>query len=168
MVQTILELKGISLNFGGIQALIDVDLNVKDGEILSIIGPNGAGKTCLLNCINGFYKPSKGTIIFEGHELTRLHPHKIARIGIARTFQNIALYSGMSTVDNLMAGRHSFIRQNFVTGALYFGPGRGEEMKHRRVVEEIIDFLEITPVRKKIVGTLPYGLRKEVLEEPSP
>jgi branched-chain amino acid transport system ATP-binding protein len=151
-----------SLHFGGVTALADVSLDIRDNEILAVIGPNGAGKTALLNCLSGFYKPQQGEIYFEGQTVTHLRPHRLTRLGMARTFQNIALYTGLSTEDNIMAARHVLMRQNFVAGALYFGWARREEIAHRRIVEEIIDFLEIAPVRKKIVGLLPYGLRKRV------
>jgi branched-chain amino acid transport system ATP-binding protein len=155
-------LEHLSLRFGGVNALTDVSLDIRDNEILAVIGPNGAGKTALLNCLSGFYKPQEGEIYYEGRTITRMRPHKLARLGMARTFQNIALYTGLSTEDNLMAARHVLMRQSFIAGALYFGPARKEEIAHRRIVEEIIDFLEIAPVRKKIVGLLPYGLRKRV------
>ncbi|GAF71940.1 unnamed protein product, partial [marine sediment metagenome] len=131
-------------------------------EILAIIGPNGAGKTCLLNCINGFYKPQSGEICYEGRDITRIRPDKAAQLGLARTFQNIELYAGMSTLDNLMAARHILMSQNFISGSLYFGPARKEEIEHRKTVENIIDFLEMEPIRKKVVGALPYGMRKRV------
>ena len=152
----------VSLNFAGISALLYVSLEARQGEILAIIGPNGAGKTSLLNCINNFYRPDRGRIIFEGHDLTRLPPHRIAQLGIARTFQNIALYTGLSTLDNLMAARHIHMRAGFLQSLLYWGPAQREDIAHRQVVEEIIDFLEIEHIRKAIVGTLPYGLRKRV------
>jgi branched-chain amino acid transport system ATP-binding protein len=139
-----------------------VSIDVRSGEILAIIGPNGAGKTCVLNCLNGFYKPQKGEIYFEGKRITRIRPDRAARLGLARTFQNIELFSGLSTLDNIMAARHVLMRQNFLSSSLYFGPAHSEEIKHRRVVEDIIDFLEIEPIRKSIVGSLPYGLRKRV------
>jgi branched-chain amino acid transport system ATP-binding protein len=135
---------------------------VRDNEILAIIGPNGAGKTALLNCINGFYKPQKGEIYFDDQRITRLRPDKLAKLRIARTFQNIELFTGLTTQDNIMAARHVLMRQNFLTGALYFGWTHREEIRHRQTVEEIIDFLEIESVRKKPVGVLPYGLRKRV------
>jgi branched-chain amino acid transport system ATP-binding protein len=160
--KAVLEVKNISLSFGGVNALIDVSLEVKSNEILAIIGPNGAGKTALLNCINGFYKPQKGEIYFGKQKITRQRPDKLARLGIARTFQNIELYTGLSTQDNIMAARHVLMKQNFVTGALYFGWSHREEIKHRQTVEEIIDFLEIQAIRKKVVGALPYGMRKRV------
>jgi len=157
-----LRVENLSLSFGGVNALSDVSLDVRTDEILAVIGPNGAGKTALLNCINGFYKPQTGEIYFDGQRITRSRPDKLARLGIARAFQNIALYTGLSTEDNIMAARHVWMKQTFVTGALYFGWARREEIAHRQVVEEIIDFLEIAPVRKKVVGSLPYGMRKRV------
>ena len=160
--QAVLRIDNLSLSFGGVTALIDVSIEIRDKEILAIIGPNGAGKTALLNCINGFYKPQKGEIYFEDQRITRMRPDKLAKLGIARTFQNIELYTGLSTQDNLMAARHVLMRQNFITGALYIGGALKEEIEHRKTVEEIIDFLEIAPIRKKVVGLLPYGMRKRV------
>jgi len=157
-----LRIESLSLSFGGVNALSDVSLDIRDNEILAVIGPNGAGKTALLNCINGFYKPQRGAILYDGREITRMRPDKLAKLGIARTFQNIELYTGLSTQDNIMASRHVLMKQNFLTGALYFGWAQNEEIRHRAIVEEIIDFLEIAPIRKKIVGLLPYGLRKRV------
>jgi branched-chain amino acid transport system ATP-binding protein len=157
-----LSIQNLSLGFGGVRALTDVNLDIRDNEILAIIGPNGAGKTALLNCINGFYKPQKGEIYFDGKRITRMRPDKLARLGIARTFQNIELYTGLSTQDNIMAARHVLMKQNFITGAIYFGWSHREEIEHRRIVEEIIDFLEIQSLRKKVVGVLPYGMRKRV------
>ncbi len=153
---------GVDLSFGGTQALMDVSFGVRPGEILAIIGPNGAGKTSLLNCINRFYKPDSGSIIFEGKDITKLPPNKIARLGVARTFQNLALYTGLSTVDNLMAARHIHMRQSMLSSMLYWFGAQKEEIENRRIVEEIIDFLEIEHIRKAIVGALPYGLRKRV------
>jgi branched-chain amino acid transport system ATP-binding protein len=182
--QVKIRLDGLSLSFGGAKALTDVSLDINDREILAIIGPNGAGKTCILNCLNGFYKPQKGEIYFEGQKITRIRPDKAARLGLARTFQNIELYSGLSTLDNIMAARHILMKQSPLGGALNFsvslagrrrdgGSGRElteplvsfphfEEIRHRHIVEDIIDFLEIEPIRKKVVGTLPYGMRKRV------
>ena len=160
--QVKMRIENLCLSFGGVRALIDVSLDLRDKEILAIIGPNGAGKTCILNCINGFYKPQEGEIYYEGQKITRLRPDKIARLGIARTFQNIELYSGLTTLDNLLAARHVLMKQNFLSSALYFGWAHGEEIRHRKTVEDIIDFLEIEPIRKKVVGMLPYGLRKRV------
>jgi branched-chain amino acid transport system ATP-binding protein len=150
------------LSFGGVNALADVSMEIRDKEILAIIGPNGAGKTALLNCINGFYKPQKGEIVYDGKRITRMRPDKLAKLGIARTFQNIELYTGLSTQDNIMAARHVLMKQNFVTGGLYIGWAQKEEIEHRQTVEEIIDFLEIAPIRKTVVGVLPYGMRKRV------
>ncbi len=155
-------IENLSLSFGGVQALTNVSLEIRDKEILAIIGPNGAGKTALLNCINGFYKPQRGEIYFGARKITRMRPDKLAKMGIARTFQNIELYTGLSTQDNIMAARHVLMKQNFVTGALYYGPARREEIEHHHTVEEIIDFLEIESLRKTVVGVLPYGMRKRV------
>jgi branched-chain amino acid transport system ATP-binding protein len=157
-----LQVDKLLLSFGGVFALHEVSLDVRDNEILAVIGPNGAGKTALLNCINGFYKPQQGEIYFNGRKITRMRPDKLAKLGIARTFQNIELYSGLSTQDNIMAARHVLMKQNFVTEALYLGWALQEEIRHRQTVEEIIDFLEMAPMRKKIVGVLPYGVRKRV------
>jgi len=160
--QVKLRVDRLSLDFGGVRALDQVSMDIRDNEILAIIGPNGAGKTALLNCINGFYKPQEGEIYYDGRRITRMRPDKLAELGIARTFQNIELYTGLSTQDNIMAARHVLMKQNFIAGALYFGWAHEEEIEHRQTVEEIIDFLEIAPIRKKIVGVLPYGLRKRV------
>ena len=157
-----LRIDNLLLSFGGVSALADVSMDIRDKEILAIIGPNGAGKTALLNCLNGFYKPQKGEIYFDGKRITRMRPDKLAKLGIARTFQNIELYTGLSTQDNIMAARHALMRQSFITGGLYVGWALNEEIKHRQTVEEIIDFLEIAPIRKKVVGLLPYGMRKRV------
>ncbi len=160
--KTKIKIDNISLNFGGVKALSNVSVDVKENEILAIIGPNGAGKTCLLNSINGFYKPQSGEIYYEGKRITRIRPDLAAKMGLSRTFQNIELYSGLSTLDNLMAARHIMMRQNFLTGGLFFKWAKNEEIEHRRTVEDIIDFLEIESIRKKTVGTLPYGMRKRV------
>jgi branched-chain amino acid transport system ATP-binding protein len=160
--EVILRIDKISLRFGGVTALNKVSLDVRNNEILAIIGPNGAGKTALLNCISGFYKPQEGDISFDGQKITRMRPDKLARRGIARTFQNIELYGGLSTQDNIMAARHVLMKQNFITGALYWHWALKEEVEHRQTAEEIIDFLEIAPIRKKVVGILPYGMQKRV------
>jgi branched-chain amino acid transport system ATP-binding protein len=160
--QVKLRIENLMLSFGGVNALTDVSLDVRNHEITAVIGPNGAGKTALLNCINGFYKPHRGEIYYDGQPIARMRPDKLAKLGIARTFQNIELYTGLSTQDNIMAARHALMRQNFIAGALYFGWSRREEIEHRRTVEEIIDFLEIAPIRKKVVSLLPYGMRKRV------
>ena len=157
-----LKIENLTLSFGGVKALRNTSLDMKENEILAIIGPNGAGKTCILNCINGFYKPQEGEIYYDGQPIARMRPDKITRLGIARTFQNIELYSGMTTLDNLMAARHVLMKQSALSTALYFGPAHKEEIQHRKAVEDIIDFLEIEPIRKKVVGALPYGMRKRV------
>ncbi len=158
----ILDLKDINLHFGGIMALNDVSFDVREGEIFAIIGPNGAGKTSIFNCISGLYSPDSGQILFKGKNIVKMSPFKRAQLGLARSFQNIELFKGMTVIDNLMLGRHIHMRTNLITGGLWFGKARNEEIKHREVVEEIIDFLEIQDIRKKTVGTLAYGLQKRV------
>ena len=160
--EPILAVENISLRFGGVQALSDVSFDVKRGEIRAIIGPNGAGKTSMLNVINGFYQPNAGRIRFRGQSLARMRPGFAARHGIARTFQNVALFRGMSTLDNLMTGRALKMRRGFPWQVLRQGPAMTEEIEHRRVVEEIVDFLEIEAIRRVPVGRLPYGLQKRV------
>ncbi len=162
MTNVHMSVRNVSLAFGGTQALNDVGFDVFQGEILAIIGPNGAGKTSMLNCVTGFYRPNTGSITFEGHEITRTPAHKIAGLGIARTFQNLALYTGLSVLDNIMAARHIHMQSSMWQNMLYWGPALREELAHRRRVEEIIDFLEIEHIRKAIVGALPHGLRKRV------
>ncbi|MCY4061097.1 MAG: ABC transporter ATP-binding protein [Chloroflexi bacterium] len=157
-----LHVDNITLSFGGIQALQNVQFEINAGEIFAVIGPNGAGKTSLINSINGFYTPQQGRILFEGADISRLPPHDRAKLGISRTFQNIALYTNATVLDNLMAARHIHMKTNMLAGALFWGPAQREEIAHRRRVEEIIDFLELEPIRKSIVGTLSYGLRKRV------
>jgi branched-chain amino acid transport system ATP-binding protein len=161
-MSVLLRVEDLSLSFGGTQALLNISFDVIQGEILAIIGPNGAGKTSLLNCLNSFYHPDDGRITFENQDLTKLPPYRIAELGIARTFQNLALYTGMSVVDNLMAARHIHMKHGMIAGALYIGKARNEEIHHRQIVEEIIDFLEIEHIRKAVVGALPHGLRKRV------
>ena len=158
----LLEVDRISLGFGAVQALSDVSVAVREREILAIIGPNGAGKTSLLNCINGVYRPQSGRIAFDGEPRGNLSPADIARQGIARTFQNVALFRGMTTLDNIMTGRNTKIAGGLFAQALYWGRYVREELRHRRAVEEIIDFLEIQDIRKTPVGRLPYGLQKRV------
>ncbi len=158
----LLEANGIFLSFRGVSALTDVSLTVGAGTIHAIVGPNGAGKTSLLNCISGVYRPQRGTIRFDGRDLTRVAPSSRTALGIARTFQNIALFRGMTVLDNLLIGRHVHQRTGVLTGALYAGPGQREEIAHRELVEDVIDFLEIQHIRKKVVGTLAYGLQKRV------
>jgi branched-chain amino acid transport system ATP-binding protein len=158
----LLEARGVSKHFGGVQAVGGVDLIVGQRDILSVIGPNGAGKTTLINTVSGIHRADAGTIRLAGHDITRRAPHEIARLGIARTFQNVALFRGLTVVDNLMLGRHVHVRSNPFAAALYWGPGRREEVRHRQVVEDVIDFLEIGAIRTTIVGTLPLGLQKRV------
>jgi len=158
----LLEANGIILSFRGVTALSDVSLGVESGVIHAIVGPNGAGKTSLLNCISGVYRPQRGTILFDGRDVSRLAPSARTGLGIARTFQNIALFRGMTVLDNLLIGRHVHQHTGVVSGSVYLGPARREEIAHRKVVEDIIDFLEIQHVRKKVVGTLAYGLQKRV------
>ena len=159
---TILSVQGICLSFGGVTALDDVSFEVKQGEIRAIIGPNGAGKSSMLNCINGFYNPRDGQITFKGQTRNNMKTHEAAKQGIARTFQNIALFDGMATLDNIMTGRNLKMKKNLFWQALYFGPARKEEMEHREIVEKMINFLEIAAIRKVRVGQLPYGLQKRV------
>jgi branched-chain amino acid transport system ATP-binding protein len=159
---TLLAVEGVSLSFGGVKALQEVSFDVRSREIRAIIGPNGAGKSSMLNVINGVYRPQAGTISFKGSVRRAVEPHDAAQNGIARTFQNIALFRGMSVLDNLMTGRNLKMRRNFLEQALYWGPAQREELAHRVKVEEIIDFLEIQHIRRTPVGRLPYGLQKRV------
>jgi branched-chain amino acid transport system ATP-binding protein len=153
----------ITLTFGGINALSGVTTGVRPGEIFAVIGPNGAGKTCLLNCINRFYQPEEGRILFEGQELLKIKTHKIAELGIARTFQNVELFGHMTVLYNIKLGRHVHLKSGFLSGGIHYGKTRREEMILRKEIEEtIIDFLEIEPIRKKVVHTLPYGMQKRV------
>jgi branched-chain amino acid transport system ATP-binding protein len=157
-----LHVQDISLSFGGIKALQNINFTVPDGSITAVIGPNGAGKTSLINSINGFYQPQQGVILLDGKDITQAPPYKRAQMGISRTFQNIALYTNMTALDNLMAARHIHMKTNMLLGAFFLGPAEREEVEHRRRVEEIIDFLEMQAIRKSIVGTLAYGLRKRI------
>jgi branched-chain amino acid transport system ATP-binding protein len=158
----VLKVDDISLSFGGVKALTDVSFDIRKGEVRAIIGPNGAGKSSMLNCINGFYHPQKGTITYKGMARKQMRPHDAAAQGIARTFQNIALFKGMSTLDNIMTGRLLKMKSGFFAQALHWGPAQKEEIEHREFVERIIDFLEIQAIRKTQVGRLPYGLQKRV------
>jgi branched-chain amino acid transport system ATP-binding protein len=158
----ILDLRHISLSFGGVKALTDISFDVREHEIRAIIGPNGAGKSSMLNVINGVYRPQEGEIIYRGEHLRDMNTYAAAKSGIARTFQNIALFKGMSVLDNIMTGRNLQIKTNFLLQALHLGPARKEEIAHRVKVEEVIDFLEIQHIRKTPVGRLPYGLQKRV------
>jgi len=158
-----LAVEDIYLSFGGLQALSGVSTGVRKGQIFSIIGPNGAGKTCLLNCINSFYRPEEGRIIFEGRDITRMKPHKIASLGIARTFQNVELFAHMTVIDNIKLGRHIHLRSDFLSDGIYYGRTRKQEVALRKDLEEnIIDLLEIEHIRKSQVRILPYGLQKRV------
>jgi branched-chain amino acid transport system ATP-binding protein len=158
----LLEVESISVRFGAVHALNQVSLDVRRGEILAIIGPNGAGKTTLLNVISGFYQPQEGRILFEGRDRTHLRAPDVAALGLARTFQNVALFRGMTVLDNIMTGRLLKMRGSFLWEALYWGPARRQELEHRAFVERIIDFLEIQAIRKTPAGRLPYGLQKRV------
>ncbi|MBI4965750.1 MAG: ABC transporter ATP-binding protein [Desulfomonile tiedjei] len=158
----LLRCESISLKFGGVWALTDISLEVKKGEIVSIIGPNGAGKTCIINTITGFYRPSQGNIYFKERQITGLPAHKVCALGIARTFQNIELFTGLTVLDNILAARHIFLKSNLISSCLYFGFAQQEEIQERKIVEDIIDFLEMEAIRKQEVGILPYGQRKRV------
>jgi len=158
----VMEVKNITQRFGGVTAIKDVSFDIREGEIRAIIGPNGAGKSSMLNVINGFYHPQEGEVWFHGRKRGPMKPHQIARQGIARTFQNIALFHGMSTLDNIMTGRLTKMHRNIFWQALWRGPAEREEIEHREKVEHVIDFLEIQAIRKTPVGRLPYGLQKRV------
>ena len=160
--EPLLSVEAITVRFGAIQALSDVSVDIHRGEIVAIIGPNGAGKTTLLNAISGFYHPQEGRILFQGKDRTRFKPFDVAALGIARTFQNVALFKGMSVLDNIMTGRLLKMRGNFLLDAVYWGPARRQELEHRAAVERVIDFLEIQAIRKTPAGRLPYGLQKRV------
>ena len=158
----ILEVEGVSLAFGGVKALSDVSFDVREHEVRAIIGPNGAGKSSMLNVINGVYRPQAGRITYRGETRTAMEPHRSAERGIARTFQSLALFKGMTVLENILAGRNLMMKSNILLQALRVGPALAEEIEHRKRVEEIIDFLEIQHVRKTPVGRLPYGLQKRV------
>ena len=160
--EVMLSVENVSLAFGGVRAIADVSFDVRKGEIRAIIGPNGAGKTSMLNVINGFYHPQHGTITFKGNKRSQMRPYIAASQGIARTFQNVALFKGMSTLDNIMTGRALKMKRGLLAHALHWGPARSEEIVHREAVERIIDFLEIQHIRRTPVGKLPYGLQKRV------
>jgi branched-chain amino acid transport system ATP-binding protein len=160
--EVILDIKNISLAFGGVKALTDISFNVREHEIRAIIGPNGAGKSSMLNCINGVYTPQQGSINFRGQSFSHMNSRQVAEMGFARTFQNLALFKGMSVLDNIMTGRNLKMKTNIFQQALRFGSAEREETEQRQFVERIIDFLEIQPYRKTPVGRLPYGLQKRV------
>jgi branched-chain amino acid transport system ATP-binding protein len=158
----LLTAEDVELSFKGVTALHGVSLAVRTGELLAVIGPNGSGKTSFLNCVSGFYRPQRGRILLGGADLCRRAPHAIARLGVARTFQNIALYSGLTAIENLLAARHIFFHSTFLEGGMLFGRALREEVRHRRVCEEIMDLLDLQPVRDRQVGMLSYGWRKRV------
>jgi len=160
--EVVLEVQNISLRFGGVKALSDITFDVREHEIRAIIGPNGAGKSSMLNCINGVYQPQEGSISLRGKTFRHMNSRQVAEMGVARTFQNLALFKGMSVLDNIMTGRNLKMKSSFLMQALYWGPARREEIAHRMKCEEIIDFLEIQHIRKTPVGRLPYGLQKRV------
>ena len=158
----ILSFDNVSISFGAVAALTGISFDVHEREIVAIIGPNGAGKTTALNVINGVYQPTDGTITYKGEVRTRMRPHQAAVQSIARTFQNVALFKGMSTLDNIMTGRNLKMKSNLLMQGLYWGPAQREEIEHRQAVEKVIDFLEIESIRKTNVGRLPFGLQKRV------
>ena len=157
-----LEVKGLTLKFGGITALNEIDLSVRTGELVAIIGPNGAGKTSLLNCITGYYKAQEGQIFFNGQDITPLHTHHLTKLGIGRTYQNIELFPGMTVLSNMLLARHVHCNYSVGRASVFSKSVRKEEIRHRQVLEELIDFLEMQSIRKKFVGSLPYGMRKRV------
>ena len=157
-----LEVERLSLRFGGVKALNGIDISVHTGELVAVIGPNGAGKTSLLNCLTGFYKPQSGRIVFNGKDITHLRPHQLVQVGIGRTFQNIELFPGMTVLSNMLLARHKYCTYGIAGACLFSASIRRKEIEQRRVVEELIDFLEIQGIRKKTVGSLPYGLMKRV------
>jgi branched-chain amino acid transport system ATP-binding protein len=157
-----LEVRNLSLHFGGVKALSNVGLSVRTGEIYAVIGPNGAGKTSLMNCITGFYRPQSGQIFFNGENIIHLKPHELVKVGIGRTFQNIELFPGMTVLSNMLLARHIHCRYRFGPASLFLPSVRREEVRHRLILEELIDFLELQPIRKKTVGSLPYGMMKRV------
>lgn len=158
----ILEVENVSLQFGGVKALDNVSYHINEGEIFSLIGPNGAGKTSMLNCISGLYQPTSGSIRYKGKDITKMKPYERTSLGIARAFQNIALFAHMSVLDNIKLGRHSLMKSGVISGGFYFGKSSKEEIEHRKKVEEVIEFLELQDIRHTPVGTLSYGLQKRV------
>jgi branched-chain amino acid transport system ATP-binding protein len=159
---TVLDLRNITLRFGGVEAIKDISFDIREGEIRAIIGPNGAGKSSMLNVISGFYVPQEGEVWFRGARRPQMKPYQVAQQGVARTFQNIALFEGMSVLDNVMTGRIGHMRANMLQQAWWWGRARDEETENRAAVERVIDFLEIQHIRKTPVGRLPYGLKKRV------
>jgi branched-chain amino acid transport system ATP-binding protein len=162
MADTILTVRNVHLAFGGLQVLMDVSLDIEEGDILGLVGPNGAGKTALLNCMNGVYTPNEGTILFQGHRINGLPPYQIASLGIGRTFQLIELFSQMTVLENTLLGEHSKLKTGVFAGGLFWGPCRREEASARRKAEEILYFLELSPYRNRVVGSLSFGIQKLV------
>ena len=160
--RTMLEISDLALSFGGLTALEGINFSLFENELLAVIGPNGAGKTCALNCVNGYYRPQGGDILLEGQSIKKLPVYRRAAAGIARTFQNVALFDGLTTLDNIMVARHIRLKPSALAGAFFFGRELNKEIRNRRIVEEIIEFLEIQQIRQQVVGSLPYGLRKRV------
>lgn len=158
----LLRVESLSLMIGGLQILSDIALEVREGELFTIIGPNGAGKTSLLNCVNGLYRPARGRIVFKGQDITGWRAHERARRGIARVFQNVELFKGTTVINNLLLGRHALMKTGVMAGGIFYGPAKREEVEHRRKAEEIIELLEIEPIRYQVVGNLSYGLQKRV------
>jgi branched-chain amino acid transport system ATP-binding protein len=157
-----LEVKDLTLRFGGITAINGLDFALRSGELIAVIGPNGAGKTSLLNCITGYYRPQQGRVIFNGSDITHLSTHRLVKIGIGRTYQNIELFPGLDVLANMLLARHSHCHYGIFQGAFFTGAARNEEIRHRRILEELIDFLEMHSIRNQPVGGLPYGMRKRV------
>jgi len=157
-----LRIENLTLGFGNLIALQSVSLELRKGEILGVIGPNGAGKTCLLNCVSGFYKPQKGRVLYKGKDILKIPTYAISQLGISRTFQNVELYTGLSSLDNLLAARHNLIQYGLLSSLFHFGRSSHEEVKHRRAIEDIIKLLEIEDIRDHVVSSLPYGMRKRV------
>ena len=160
--ETYLRIENLTLGFGNLIALQSVSLELRKGEILGVIGPNGAGKTCLLNCVSGFYKPQKGRVLYKEKDILRIPTYAISQLGISRTFQNVELYTGLSSLDNLLAARHNLIQYGLLSSLFHFGRSSREEVEHRRAIEDIIKLLEIEDIRDHVVGSLPYGMRKRV------
>ncbi len=158
----VLKVQDVNMSFGGVHALLDVTLEAKEGQILAVIGPNGAGKTTLINCISGWYHPQKGQVLLDGQDITQYSAHRVAALGISRTFQNIALFKRMTVLDNIMSGAHVRMRSNFLSCGIYWGLGQKEEIHFRERAEDIIDFLEIEHIRKSPAGTIPMGLQRRV------
>jgi branched-chain amino acid transport system ATP-binding protein len=160
--EPLLRFDDVTLRFGGVTALDEVSFEVHPGELFAIIGPNGAGKTSIFNCLNAVYRPQQGTIVFDGHPIIGRKPTQVAKLGVARTFQNLGLFLNLNVIDNLMLGRHLLMKSGFISGAVWFGRARREELVHRAAIEEIIDFLELQSYRYQPVGLLPYGIQKRI------